>query len=457
MYKNLKYLIGILLFILFLFTISSSVYATDTFSTDDGITVTKKTIGNDGTLEFNISNASFDESLEYKWGIAKSKSYESVEDWFALSIGSTARTANFNLTYNSSSSVKQILYSTDIAYLYVKENTNDTLLIDGLKLALTLDPEELVKVSDEFSTFYKIFEIYNISPNSYQFIKTENGTNIPDSGWKSFDNIMSYSGYSIINDENWVTENGTYYLWVKYLESGSKAVYGYTTITIDDSSPTVSSIKIVSPSSGTYKTPQTVKITVYFSEKITGTTVPTLKIKFGDSPERSLTNGTIKNTGYSTPCIEYSYNIQDTDKGQLQTVSLSGGNITDENGNVAKLSCPLLSGSITIKANMEGSTTNNTDNQDTTNNDNKTDNSDTDSSNKDNSNNSNINNSDTSNNNKNENTNKENNNTLSKDDNTTASGTIPQTGIKITLVLIIILLFICCLVTYFKCSKFKDI
>ena len=61
----------------------------------------------------------------------------------------------------------------------------------------------------------------------------------------------------------------------------------------------------------------------------------------------------------------YSYNIQSDDEGQLQAVSVEGGALTDENGNSATLSCPVITGN-TIVANKTGIITNNTENQDTT-------------------------------------------------------------------------------------------
>lgn len=78
-------------------------------------------------------------------------------------------------------------------------------------------------------------------------------------------------------------------------------------------------------------------INVNFSENITGTTVPTLTIKFGDGENVQVKEGTV---GGST--ITYIYTVQKSDKGVMTTVGLSGGNIKDIAGNVATLSCPAL-------------------------------------------------------------------------------------------------------------------
>ena len=223
-----------------------------------------------------------------------------------------------------------------------------------------------------------------------------------------------------------------------YIENWDKADSGN-----DISAPTVKSIQVTSPSSGTYNTPQTVKIRVYFSESIVGETIPTLKIKFGTGTERSITNGTIKND-----YIEYSYNIQAGDNGQLTCVSLTGGTIKDASGNEAKLSCPLISGN-TIKANTEGTTNNNTDNQDKNNNTNKDDNTNNKNDDKvDNKNdNSNINNNNNSNNNSGN----------SSKDATVAGGKIPQTGATITSALVIIAIIGISIIAFKKYNNLRDI
>ena len=134
---------------------------------------------------------------------------------------------------------------------------------------------------------------------------------------------------------------------------------------------------------------------------------------------RSLTNGTIKEN-----YVQYTYNIQDSDKGQLATVSLTGGKIKDSFDNEAKLSCPIISGN-TIKANVEGTTINNTDNQDKTNN-NPSDNTTT-------------------------------GGNTTKKDNTTAGGVIPQTGFGIGLISVIVLLIGGSIVGFIKYNKLKEI
>lgn len=232
-------------------------------------------------------------------------------------------------------------------------------------------------------------------------------------------------------------------MWVKITGENCKDIYGCivhdglpkaTKVAdyINGEGPKVTKIQVESPKSGTYKTKQTVKIRVYFDKKITGTKVPTLKIKFGSSAERSVTNGTIHNDATvrsSGQYIEYSYNIQSGDNGQLATVSLTGGTIKDEDGNAAILSCPVLSGSITIKANTKGTVTNNTENQDKTNN---------------------------TSNNTNKNSNSSSNKSGDKDE-TTAKGKIPYTGASLTVVFAIGIILVIGIVAKTQYNKYRDI
>ena len=148
-------------------------------------------------------------------------------------------------------------------------------------------------------------------------------------------------------------------------------------------------------------------INVKFNENIVGTETPKLTIKFGSGPKIELTKGTI-----SGSTIAYTYTITKNDVGTMTAVSLSGGNITDEAKNEAKLSCPELKVSLSnhyIYAN--GTSTDVSKDKDKNNNQNT--------------------NSNTQNEQKNNNVNSNNNQNSNKNtqkDNTIAPGTMPYTG-----------------------------
>lgn len=211
----------------------------------------------------------------------------------------------------------------------------------------------------------------------------------------------------------------------------------------DITSPTVEKIEVTYDSvkdydkdtnKNMYILPSNAKIVinVIFSEVVEGTSVPTLTIKFGDGKNIEVKEGAI-----SGSTITYIYTVKSTDKGIMSTVSYSGGNLTDAVGNKATLSCPALriqySSGDFVYAN--GTITNPDDND-----------------------NSNNNNNNGSNNNgsNNNNSNTDNKNEDGKDD-TTASGKLPQTGLSITLSLVIVVLITGCIFAYIKFKNLKDI
>ncbi len=104
----------------------------------------------------------------------------------------------------------------------------------------------------------------------------------------------------------------------------------------DTAVPTLSSINVISPKSGTYKEGKTIKLATY-SENIYGdenkseiisNTAPKLKLKFGSGIEKIAKFG-----GVNGNKITYTYQIESGDKGELKTTNYSG-NVYDEAGNI---------------------------------------------------------------------------------------------------------------------------
>ncbi len=429
---------------------------------------------NDGSIILNLTGLELDDGVSYSYALT-TKGIEPTT-WHNL-IDYTNTTASIPLS-SATQDIVNVLKSTNKGYLYIKNNTDNSYVLNALEVNLTLPLLQGSPYSNE-GTYYKFSLLYNSIGNEY----THSGNNntftqtqkITDSAFiekfldiknnnKSITSLESYlptipnTGYS---SERTIyhrsINNGLYIIWVKRTGNNCKDVYSAvihdglpeaTTVNEYLDFPNVKSIQVVSPVSGTYNTTQTVKIRVIFDKKITGTTVPTLVIKFGESAERSVTNGTISNN-----YIEYSYNIQAGDNGQLATVSLTGGTIKDISGNVAVLSCPIISGH-TIKANTEGINNNNTGNQDTNNdNDNNNNNNNNNDNNSDNSN---INNG-TGNQDNNSNNNNSNNNQANKADDSAAKGKLPQTGATIAFLVVIVSVIGIGVFAFSKYRSLKDI
>lgn len=111
----------------------------------------------------------------------------------------------------------------------------------------------------------------------------------------------------------------------------------------DITAPTVSSMKLkysnlmgyYNSTTSDYRIPRGAEIVIIveFSEQITGTNIPTLTIKCGTGNNIELKNGTISGKN-----IVYTYTIKEVDEGLITAVSLTGGNVTDNDGNDAELS-----------------------------------------------------------------------------------------------------------------------
>ena len=361
----------VLLAIVLIPGIANAAYV-DTFTTDDGIVAKKLVQSTNGDIEIKFSNIELDSEGRYTWGIGRTSNAEEIE--YSANLGDFSqenKTALVSLT-TSQDELWLILRETNTAYLFIKNETTGEYVVNALRVDLTLPALKAFKVTDvrkKEMNYDMAFVLtkngecnshssndknngtkstYDIENMYFKFIKITdeevisayqdakvNGVDLetltcfadiseaPDSGWTTATKACGYYNTKIMMSDI-PTEQGTYYLWLKGKDADSKTVYGYTIVQIDADGPEVKEIRVVSPEEGTYKTPQTVKIRVFFDEAITGTTVPTLKIRFGESAERTVSNGTI-----SGDSIVYSYNIVNTDKGQLAVTGFSGGN----NGN----------------------------------------------------------------------------------------------------------------------------
>jgi len=438
---------------------------------------------NIGDITLNLTGLTLDttdvtlpdgETTRYSFSIVSSIG-GTPSKWFGL-MNYTATTAEVVLN-SDTTEIRDVLKVNDLGYLSIRDNSTSTNVVDKLEVNLKLPYLQAVDYTLSSSGWYTINETYSkiggwSGTTYYQFKKvtdktliekyldiknnnksiTELGNSLPAVPDTGYTKNWSFSGQDY--------DDGLYLLWIKNTGESCKTIYGCI---IHDGLPTatkveqyiagnylqgpkVTSIQISSPASGTYKTGQTVKIQVNFDKQITGTSVPTLKIKFGDSKERSVTNGVIKNYTYSH-YIEYSYNIQSGDNGQLATVSLTGGAIKDTDGNAAVLTCPVLTGSTTIKANTEGTITNNTENQDKVNNEDKDDDSDKKESSSSDKN---------SSSNKDKNTSSNKNEDNKKDD-TTVKGKIPYTGASYAVIFVIALILVVGIIAKVKYNDLKDI
>lgn len=449
--KNKRILVLFLVLIALLGIMSIKVNAVGNYE------IEKTVEGTDGTIEFLFNNITFDEANDYEWGISKTQNETGVEEWYSFDTYNVEQNTALITLAPENTTVLDILKTTDTAYIYIKNTTENTNVLDGVEVDLTLPKNNVFQIQQfTNSTENEIIishdnanlgeAVYGIDEYSFQFIEVEdqsiidayneakeNGTDIysidlsaisdtPSDGWILCDGNVS--GYKGINNEDTPKEKGLYALWLRTEDPSTKTIYGFILyeleedIVLDTEGPTVTSISVTSPNSGSYGVGQEVKIRVEFNEEISymSSNLPTLTIKFGNGPEReAVYSGDTSTSISANNSIEYSYTIQDSDEGQLTVVSLEGGNIIDSNGNQATLSTPELTGNTIIaRRNIDIDTGN----------DNNNDNND--------------------------------NNNQNNDD-TTAPGNIPQTGENILMISLIIGVTIVSIVGFIKFRKFKDI
>lgn len=232
----------------------------------------------------------------------------------------------------------------------------------------------------------------------------------------------------------------TYSINFKYIEEWDESDVGD-----DVTPPTVNTLRVDLGSVWGYPSEsslcyvpagKSIKIYVNFSELITGETAPTLIIKCGSGENIEVSSGVISGSS-----VVYTYTIREQDKGIMTAVKLSGGDVTDESGNAAQLSCPELRIENTgdhVYANGTGVSSNNGGNSN-----------------------------EGTNNGSNAGTGTQNgtvqgsgttgNKEENKIDNTTATGKLPQAGLTIGLTVSIVVLLAVCVFVYFKYNKLRGI
>ena len=276
-----------------------------------------------------------------------------------------------NSAFNSCSGIKSVTLSNNLTKL------NDYTFSGCSGITEIALPENLTTIG-----------YYALKCENLKFVKIpENVASIDDAafGWSTTENLtiygkegstaQTYAESKNINFEkieNWDNRNSN---------SGS-----------DITCPTVSSMKIkysnimdyYNQTTNDYRVPSGVEIAIIveFTETLNGTQTPTLTIKCGTGQDIELKNGVLSGKN-----IVYTYKIQKNDEGLITAIKLEGGNISDNDGNKAKLSVKELTvqynsgyayanGSVEGTTNQTGNSNNNTDKSSgsTTNNGSSTDN-----------------------------------------------------------------------------------
>ena len=260
--KKTKQLIMSLIVGIILVMIPTIVKADDTFTTTDGIVVKKVVTGfSNGSIELDISNIDLSSEGNYVWGISKNSSIDNITKWYVLGdINASKKTASVNLTVQDNK-ILALLRETNTAYLFIKdtkattETSDDTIIVDGLQIDLTLPPLYAFDYTIWLDSYYIIGgnlgsvdewegATYNIQTAYYKFEKITDETLVANYKQALLDGtslteVFSIDTATVEAVEDWTactrdnnypytkidktkipTDQGAYYLWIKAKDTG---------------------------------------------------------------------------------------------------------------------------------------------------------------------------------------------------------------------------------------------
>ena len=260
--KKTKKILFILIIALIAFMIPNIVNAE--------VTLERSFLTNDGSMNYTVSGLTLDENHEYEFGIAVNKPTE-IKNWYTIK-EITSTTAKVDIKAGVSS-MREVLQTTDIGYLTIKDKTNSQIVLEKQEINLKtpylrvtnfekLDagyefksgevnvPLRNAGNSIAFYTYEKVTDEKVI--NKYKEIK-KNGNSVLEleylikepkkeehSEWTYFNGYgNSEVGYGQPKNKVIVPEKGLYYMWLYFqpTRDNYKDIYGCILIDNLDTEP----------------------------------------------------------------------------------------------------------------------------------------------------------------------------------------------------------------------------
>lgn len=336
---------------------------------------------NDGTIVINFTGLELDPTKAYEFALVRQGG--TPETWFSIDDGYTETTATVTLS-STKAAIVDILKVTDTGFIYIREkdDTTGSYILQAKQVNLTLPYLQSISYTKEDNKYNLLGMLYGAIGNSYnltgadqtyvawekvtdeefveKFLDIKNNQGKLTDLETSLDTPPSANYFRASRQPSYSDKNdGLYLLWVK--RTGTKSVISCIIhdglpeatevnqyIQSDDlEAPKMEKLRIEFSNSSTYDDSTgyryispgtTITIKATFDEVIYGNTAPTLKIKCGNGEEITVPAGTI--TGQY---ILYNYTIKDQDRGIIVAVSMTGGDVADEEGNaVTEYTCPVL-------------------------------------------------------------------------------------------------------------------
>ena len=260
--KKQLFLIGMIITVLIssMFIIPSIVNAAE-------VTSEKIVAGTDGSVEFIIKGLKLEEGKEYQWAIEKSTN-ATIENWYDITaLDYNKGSVNIKVSVTNANQLA-ILKSVDTAYITIREKGQNTNILEGYKVDLTL-PLVKAYVAEKVPRGYSIQGVYKMNNEGISYVFEQitdadivnnyidndhdiSGLNLStisdmpalsDTRWKT---VVSGALSGYIDNKYLPTENGLYYLWLRSGDSTMKTIVGYAIVEIGE----VKKIEITKPENG---------------------------------------------------------------------------------------------------------------------------------------------------------------------------------------------------------------
>lgn len=423
--RKTKYLIMVFLFAFVFFLIPNISHA--------AVNVTRNIYSNNGSMKFSFTGLTLDTTHEYTYGLTKTKAAQ-VETWHLITEYTKTKATLDVMT--TTKDLRQVINTVDTGYITIKDKTTDTIVLPPFAVDLktpflnvtnyTVIPngkslsESNIQIalrnSGNSEAYYQYEKITDQSViTKYKEIKAQNGdfmklqsmlkTDVPSSNWLTWgywnghDSSTGMNGFGYTQRNVSVPDTGLYYMWVYFSGNGLKNVYGY--VLVDNLQPDISMESVSLPKTATVALGKTLTLSPTFNP-----TNATNKIVTWSSSDETV--ATIDNAGKITPK-------------KLGSTIIT---VTTKDGN-KKATCTVTVTKESNNNNQNGNT-DNTNKPDTPDNNNANNTSNT-------------------------------NNTTTPQDNTTATGKLPQTGVSILLTCCIVALLLGSIVFYFQYRKLRKL
>lgn len=359
MKKEIKFIVGILIFAIILFVGITTVNA--------AVEVTRNVYSNNGSMKFNFTGLTLDTTKEYEFALTNTTA-ETPEKWFDITeytatdvtvditMGTTELRNAFNksdtgyITIREKDATKNSLepYQVDLKLPYMMV-TNFTVINNGKEFDSSESNSINIalrnpSVSEAYYQYEKIADTNVIS--KYKQLKASNGdyielqslikTAAPTSNWTKWSYFNGYGstgmdGYGYTTKNITAPDTGLYYMWVYFSGENIKPLYGV--ILVDNLVPDIALESISLDKTETVELGKTLTLTPKFNP-----TNATNKIVTWTSSDESV--ATVSNAGVVTPKKVGSTIItvtsQDGNKKATCTVTVTqASNETSESSNIS--------------------------------------------------------------------------------------------------------------------------